>query len=69
MDKFILEVKPQADLSMVVKLDPEAAALVYRLQMASGADKKYIVSEMVKFCYPRCEIKRAEFKIGDDDIE
>lgn len=67
MDKFILEVKPQADLSMVVKLDSEAAALVYKLQMASGADKKHIVSEMVKFCYPRCEIRRAELKIGENE--
>ena len=52
---------------MVVKLDSEAAALVYKLQMASGADKKHIVSEMVKFCYPRCEIKRAELKIGENE--
>lgn len=67
MDKFILEVKPQADISMVVKLDSEAAALIYKLQILSGADKKHIVSEMVKFCYPRCEIRRAEIKIGDEE--
>lgn len=58
MDTFVLEVKPQANLSMIVKLDDEAAKMIYKLQMQSGADKKYIVSEMIKFCYPRCEIKQ-----------
>ena len=56
MDTFVLEVKPQANLSMVIKLDDEAADMIYRLQLQSGLDKKYIVSEMIKFCFPRCAI-------------
>lgn len=58
MDRFVLDVKPRANISLVVKLDGEAAAMLYEIQRASGADKKYIVSEMIKFCYERCEIKK-----------
>ena len=63
MDTFVLEVKPQANLSMIVKLDDEAAKMIYNLQMQSGADKKYIVSEMIKFCYPRCKIKQCGIEV------
>lgn len=66
MDTFVLNVKPQANLSMLVKLDDEAAEMIYKLQMQSGADKKYIVSEMIKFCYHRCEIKHCGIEAKGD---
>lgn len=65
MDTFVLKTKPQPNLSMIVKLDDEAAKMIQELQTQSGADKKYIVSEMIKFCYPRCEIKQCGIEVKD----
>ena len=31
----------------------------------TGMDKKYIVSEMIKFSYPRTEVKRVMFSFKD----
>ncbi len=67
MDKLIFNV-PESTVSkegMVVKIDAEAAAMLLDIAGKTGMDKKYIVSEMIKFSYPRTEIKRVMFSFKD----
>ncbi len=68
MDKLIFNV-PESNVSaegMVVRIDAEAAAMILDIAEKTGMDKKYIVSEMIKFSYPRSEVKRVtlDFKDG-----
>ena len=68
MDKLIIEATPSMrDDVMVVKLDGEAAWMLGKLSFESGVNKKKIISEMVKFCYPRTEIHRVS--VGFKDME
>lgn len=67
MDKLTFNV-PESTVSkegMVVKIDAEAAAMLLDIAGKTGMDKKYIVSEMIKFSYPRTEIKRVMFSFKD----
>lgn len=67
MDKLIFNV-PETTISKegtVVKIDAEAAAMLLDIAGKTGMDKKYIVSEMIKFSYPRTEVKRVMFSFKD----
>lgn len=68
MDKLVFNV-PESTVSndgMVVRIDAEAAAMLLDISDKTCMDKKYIVSEMIKFSYPRTEVKRVNlnFKEG-----
>ena len=68
MDKLVFNV-PESTVSnegMVVRIDAEAAAMLLDISDKTGMDKKYIVSEMIKFSYPRTEVKHVKlnFKEG-----
>lgn len=67
MDKFILNALSQdvQKYGIVVRIDGEAAQLLNDLMSRSGVNKKNIVSEMIKFCYPRTEIHRVTINIQD----
>lgn len=67
MDKFILNALSQEiqKNGIVVRIDGEAAQLLTDLMSRSGINKKNIVSEMIKFCYPRTEIHRVTINIQD----
>lgn len=67
MDKFILETQSKeiSDNGIVVRIDGEAAQLLTELISHSGINKKKIVSEMIKFCYPRTEIRRVTVNFKD----
>ena len=68
MDKLIIEATPSMrDDVMVVKLDGEAAWMIGKLSFESGVSKKRIISEMVKFCFPRTEIRKVS--VGFRDME
>ena len=67
MDKFILNVEHKASESEIIRIDGEAARLLYDLMGRSGASKKHIVSEMIKFCHPRTEIMHNGVKINGGD--
>lgn len=68
MDKLVFNVPKSAvsNEGIVVRIDAEAAAMLLDISNKTGMDKKYIVSEMIKFSYPRTEIERVKlnFKEG-----
>ncbi len=67
MDKLIFDV-PETTISKegaVVKIDAEAAAMLLDIASKTGRDKKYIVSEMIKFSYPRTEVRRVMLSFKD----
>ena len=67
MDKLIFNV-PETTVSsegMVVRIDAEAAAMLLDISDKSGMDKKYIVSEMIKFSYPRTMIKKVKLNFKE----
>lgn len=67
MDKLVLTV-PESTINkdITVRVDAEAAAMLLDISKKSGMNYKYIVSEMIKFSYPRTEIERVKlnFKEG-----
>ena len=65
MDKLIFDVRETtiSKEGAVVKIDAEAAAMLLDIASKTGRDKKYIVSEMIKFSYPRTEVKRVMFSV------
>ena len=70
MDKLIFNI-PESTVSnegMVVRIDAEAAAMLLDISSKSGMDKKYIVSEMIKFSYPRTEIKRVKLSFTEKEL-
>lgn len=67
MDKLIFSV-PDATVSsegMVVRIDAEAAAMLLDITAKTGMDKKYIVSEMIKFSYPKTEVKKVRLNFKE----
>lgn len=67
MDKLIFNI-PEIMVSkedIVVKVDGEAAAMLIDLSNRTGMNKKYIVSEMIKFAYPRTEVKQVALNFGE----
>ncbi len=65
MDKFILNKQIPSGGGIVVKIDGEAAQMICELQSKTYADKKYIVSEMIKFCFERAEIRDRKIEIKE----
>lgn len=64
MDKLIFNI-PEVTVSkedIVVKVDGETAAMLIDLSNRTGMSKKYIVSEMIKYAYPRTEVKQIELR-------
>lgn len=70
MDKLIFNVSESnvSNEGMVVRIDAEAAAMLLDISNKSGMDKKYIVSEMIKFSYPRTEIKRIKLSFTEKEL-
>lgn len=67
MDELIFNV-PETTVSnegMVVRIDAEAAAMLLDISDKSGMDKKYIVSEMIKFSYPRTKVKKVKLNFKE----
>jgi hypothetical protein len=69
MDKFVLNKQRPVGAGIVVKIDGEAAEMICELQAESGADKKFIISEMIKFCYERTEIQDRRIRIANEQID
>lgn len=68
MDKFIINI-PVSNIDekgIVVRIDGEAATCLANITSQTGASNKFIVSEMIKFCYERLEINQV--KIGFKDM-
>ena len=59
--KIILTVhRPETSFCGVVRLDPEAEALIKQLQRESGMSAKYIVSQIIIQGFDLVEIKEEE---------
>lgn len=71
MDKLIFNVAEDtvSREGMVVRIDAEAAAMVLDIAGKTRMDKKYIISEMIKFVYPRTEVNCVRLSFKDSDTK
>lgn len=67
MDKFIISVAapPQNDRGIVIRIDSDSANLLHDIQSKTGASNRFLVSEMIKFCYDRTVINRVTVDFKD----
>ena len=68
MDKLIFSVAQDIvpKEPMVVRIDNEASAMLYDLMCKTRMEKMQLVSEMIKFCYPRIIVKHVKMNLVDD---
>ena len=71
MDKLVFGIPERIipNKEMVVKIDAEAAAMPLDIAGETGLRKKYILSEMVKFSYPRIEVRHVTLSFKDADVK
>lgn len=68
MDKLIFSVAQNIAPKepMVVRLDNEASSMLYDIMCKTSMERTHIISEMVKFCYSRIEIKHVKMCLVED---
>lgn len=67
MDRLTIKlIENEPSNGIVVRIDGEAAELLNELVEQSGATRKQLVSEMIRFCYPRIEVERIKVRFGGE---
>lgn len=63
MDKLILNVYETSikNDTRTVRIDKEADKMIRELALKTDASQQSIASAMIKFCYPRIEVKQMKF--------